>query len=98
VSLEKTELLIFHRLTNHDIDGWTKSVVNTTPAPTSQRTLFGKNYPALNIANANLNDEVVYICTATNSVGTGRSQQSYLDVVGGNFVISYSRLLHERYL
>lgn len=47
------------------------------------------NNPALTIANANLNDEAVYICTATNSVGTGRSRQTYLDVVGGNFVISY---------
>lgn len=49
------------------------------------------NNPSLTIANANLNDEAVYICTATNSVGTGRSQQSYLDVVGGNFVISFSQ-------
>ena len=40
--------------------------------------------PALTISSAVQSDETFYICTATNSVGTGRSLQTYLDVLGGN--------------
>lgn len=38
--------------------------------------------PALTIFNADLGDEGYYICTASNSLGTGQSVQVYLDVIG----------------
>ncbi|KAK3107564.1 hypothetical protein FSP39_017383 [Pinctada imbricata] len=38
--------------------------------------------PALTITNTVLSDEGLYQCTATNSVGTGTSSTTYLDVVG----------------
>lgn len=38
--------------------------------------------PSLVISNARGTDEGFYICMASNSVGTGRSQQTFLDVVG----------------
>lgn len=41
--------------------------------------------PALIISNAVTSDEAFYICTASNSVGTGRSSQTYLDVLGGKY-------------
>lgn len=41
--------------------------------------------PSLTINNANSNDETFYICYASNSVGTGQSSQTYLDVVGSKF-------------
>jgi hypothetical protein len=41
------------------------------------------NQPSLTINNAGNSDEAFYVCSATNSVGTGQSSQTYLDVVGG---------------
>lgn len=41
------------------------------------------NTPSLTIGNVEDSDEGQYICQATNSVGTGSSNQVYLDVVGG---------------
>lgn len=38
--------------------------------------------PSLIISNTVISDEGFYICTATNSVGTGQSQQTFLDVIG----------------
>lgn len=38
--------------------------------------------PSLVISDAVMSDEGFYICTATNSVGSGQSQQSFLDVIG----------------
>ncbi|XP_052061299.1 hemicentin-1-like isoform X6 [Mytilus californianus] len=40
------------------------------------------NSPSLVIANAQQGDETFYICTASNSVGAGRSIQTFLNVVG----------------
>ncbi|XP_052103246.1 hemicentin-1-like [Mytilus californianus] len=38
--------------------------------------------PTLTINNVDQNDETYYICYATNTVGTGQSQQTYVDVIG----------------
>lgn len=38
--------------------------------------------PSLTISNAATSDEGNYICSAANSVGTGSSQTSFLDVTG----------------
>lgn len=40
------------------------------------------NSPSLTINNAALSDEGSYRCYATNSIGTGQSQNTFLDVVG----------------
>lgn len=40
------------------------------------------NNPSLTVNSADLNDEGYYICTATNSLGTGQSAQTFLDVLG----------------
>ena len=41
--------------------------------------------PSLEIYNTVTSDEGFYVCYATNSVGTGHSSQTYLDVVGSKF-------------
>lgn len=46
------------------------------------------NTPSLTITNAVQSDEGYYICQATNTVGTGQSSQTYLDVVGSKFIKS----------
>ncbi|OWF56211.1 Titin [Mizuhopecten yessoensis] len=38
--------------------------------------------PDLNVINANTNDQGFYVCTATNVVGTGTSNQAFLSVTG----------------
>ena len=38
--------------------------------------------PSLTVNNADNSDEGFYICFATNSVGTGQSSNTYLDVLG----------------
>lgn len=43
------------------------------------------NSPSLIISNAVTSDEGFYVCYATNSVGTGQSSQTYLDVAGSKF-------------
>ena len=40
------------------------------------------NTPSLTINNADNTDSGTYICTATNAVGTGQSQQTTLTVTG----------------
>ena len=42
--------------------------------------------PSLTILNADSNDVGSYTCYATNSVGTGQSQQTQLSVVGSKFI------------
>ncbi|XP_076095861.1 basement membrane-specific heparan sulfate proteoglycan core protein-like [Mytilus galloprovincialis] len=44
--------------------------------------------PSLVITNAQSSDEGNYICYATNSIGTGNSQQTYLDVIGNIPVVT----------
>jgi hypothetical protein len=41
--------------------------------------------PSLTVLNADQNDEANYVCFAVNSVGTGQSQQTFLDVTGSKF-------------
>ena len=41
--------------------------------------------PSLTISNAALTDEGNYRCYATNSIGTGQSQNTYLDVIGSMY-------------
>ena len=41
--------------------------------------------PSLTINNAASSDEATYICYATNSVGTGQSTSTSLDVVGSKY-------------
>jgi hypothetical protein len=39
------------------------------------------------ISNAALSDEGSYVCYATNSIGTGSSQQTFLDVIGSKWCV-----------
>ena len=43
------------------------------------------NTPSLTVNSAEISDEGNYICTATNSIGTGQSTQTFLDVVGSMY-------------
>lgn len=43
------------------------------------------NSPSLTIFNADNSDEGNYICYADNSVGTGQSSQTFLDVFGSKW-------------
>jgi hypothetical protein len=43
------------------------------------------NNPSLTISSSALSDEGNYRCYATNSIGTGQSQNTYLDVVGSKY-------------
>ena len=42
--------------------------------------------PSLTVSNLNKNDEAFYQCYAENSVGTGKSQHTFLRVIGGMFI------------
>lgn len=42
--------------------------------------------PSLTINNAGAADEGSYVCFASNSVGTGQSSQTFLDVFGGKLL------------
>ena len=42
--------------------------------------------PSLTVSSLNKNDEVFYQCYADNNVGTGKSQQTFLRVIGGMFI------------
>ena len=41
--------------------------------------------PSLVINDAAISDEGFYLCKASNSVGTGQSQQTFLDVIGSKY-------------
>lgn len=45
--------------------------------------------PSLTISSVTQDDQSQYICQAINSVGTGTSNQVYLTVTGGRFIITY---------
>jgi hypothetical protein len=45
--------------------------------------------PSLTISSVTQDDQSQYICQAINSVGTGTSNQVYLTVTGGTFIILY---------
>jgi hypothetical protein len=49
------------------------------------------NSPSLIISNAVTSDEGFYVCYATNSVGTGQSSQTFLDVIGSKFYYKCSK-------
>ena len=52
------------------------------------------NTPSLTITNADQSDEGFYVCYATNSVGTGNSQQTYLDVAGSKLYFHLKQILY----
>ena len=72
---------------------WTKTVGSTTKnvdlTNTAKYSGSKVGNPSLTISSANLNDKGTYICSATNSVGTGSSSGTLLNVVGGNFQVFY---------
>ncbi|XP_071166138.1 hemicentin-1-like [Mytilus edulis] len=69
---------------SHTSVTWRKIINGVTTAVTVSGRFSGAsvNSPTLTISNAILNDEGYYICFATNSVGTGQSSQTFLDVIG----------------
>jgi hypothetical protein len=71
---------------------WRRTIngVQTTIAVSNNNNKYSGsavNTPSLTINTAENGDEGFYTCYATNSVGTGNSQQTYLDVVGSMFII-----------
>jgi hypothetical protein len=71
----------------HTTVSWTKIQngisTNIVLSNTGKYSGSAVNQPSLTINNAGNSDEAFYVCSATNSVGTGQSSQTYLDVVGG---------------
>ena len=63
------------------------SVTTTINSNTNTNKYSGStvNTPSLTVLNADQNDEANYICFAVNAVGTGQSQQTFLDVTGSKF-------------
>lgn len=61
------------------LNGVTSSINLGTVGKYSGSTV---NQPSLTINNPVNADEGYYICQATNSVGSGQSSQTYLDVIG----------------
>ncbi|VDI54451.1 hemicentin [Mytilus galloprovincialis] len=77
------------------VQGGQEVDINMNTAKYSGSTV---NQPSITIANTDMNDETFYICFASNSVGTGQSSQTYVDVLGNFPVVrvlsnSYSVLL-----
>ena len=52
------------------------------------------NTPSLTISNAENSDEGNYICYATNSIGTGQSSQTFLDVYGSKSFLDWPACLN----
>ena len=63
---------------------WQKIVnsVATTVSVNNRYSGSTVSTPSLTITNAEQSDEGFYVCYATNSIGTGNSQQTFLDVIG----------------
>ena len=69
----------------HDVNG-----LITNIGPSSNPSKYGGSTtvtPSLTIFNADFSDEGNYKCFATNSIGTGQSQEISLDVQGGKNII-----------
>ncbi|CAC5377794.1 HMCN [Mytilus coruscus] len=71
----------------HTIVYWRKiknGVTTDINVETSNNKYSGSTVsnPSLQINNVDLNDEAYYVCFASNSVGTGQSSQTFLDVIG----------------
>ena len=62
--------------------------VNTDIVVTNNNKYSGAtvNGPSLTINNAVSSDGGYYTCYATNSIGTGQSQSTFLNVVGSKYV------------
>ena len=76
---------------------WSK-YINNQPTPidiTNNNRLTGgtTSNPSLVINPVEQDDEGNYICQARNEVGTGSSNQVYLDITGGNLDIFVSNLV-----
>jgi len=81
---------------------WTRDVGGqaTTIGPSTNPSKYGGSTtvtPSLTIYNAELSDEGNYKCFATNSIGTGSSQQGFLDVSGGKQMIEVLVILMSTY-
>ena len=63
---------------------WVKQVggQNTQISTSNNKYSFSVNSPSLIISNLDQSDEANYICYAQNSVGSGNSQTTNLDVIG----------------
>lgn len=71
----------------HTVVQWQKVVGGqTTSVPVGGRLSGSRvNSPSLTISQTEFADEGNYICTATNAVGTGTSQRTFLDVTGSKY-------------
>lgn len=74
---------------SHTTVYWTRQVGSNTPETISVTGASSTKYggatvvsPSLIIYNVDENDQATYVCHATNIVGTGKSSQAFLDVVG----------------
>lgn len=66
---------------------WVKSSgnSNTEIRTSTNKYSFSLNSPSLTINNLQQSDEANYKCYAVNSIGTGSSQNTFLDMVGSRF-------------
>ena len=69
---------------------WYKTINGTTTTVNTANSKYAGGsvaIPSLTITNANIkDDEGRYICSATNSIGTGNSEPAFLDVIGGKYI------------
>lgn len=67
---------------------WTKTVggQTTTIGQSTGKYSFSVNSPSLMISNLDASDKASYTCYATNSIGSGNSQPTTLDVIGSKFI------------
>lgn len=64
----------------------TSNGVSVTLDPATQPSKYSGSTvsnPSLTISSTNLTDEGNYVCSASNTVGTGSSNAAFLDVIGG---------------
>lgn len=75
---------------------WTKYVSGRNPviinlSNTSKYSGSVIGNPSLTIRSADLSDKATYVCTGTNSVGTGTSSGTVLNVVGGLLTVTVGK-------